>query len=244
MPKIALSEAGLRSLKPPSNGQTDFWDSSFKAGAFAVRVSQGGSKTFLIKQQNRRITIGRYPTITLAQARDQARTIFAEFTLGRIRPQSITYPQAVDLFLAEKRKSRRPRTADDYQWLLSRVPFKGQLSELTHQELQRRLARVTAEGTYNHVLVVLRVFFNWSIKRRYIEHNPTLGLAGHARATRSRVLSNTELQCIWRACEQRIAFDDQVCGGFQTTMPDIVKLPRAFATIVKLLVLTGSVAAR
>jgi integrase len=172
-------------------------------------------------------------------ARDQARTIFAEFTLGRIRPQSITYSQPVDLFLAEKRKSRRPRTADDYQWLLSRVPFKGQLSELTHQGLQRRLARVTAEGTYNHVLVVLRVFFNWAIKRRYIEHNQTLGLAGHARATRSRVLSDAELQSIWRACERRIAFDDEVCGGFQTAIPDIVKLPRPFAAIVKLLILTG-----
>lgn len=111
MPKIALSEAGLRSIKPPSSGQTDFWDSSFKAGAFAVRVSQGGAKTFLVKHQNRRITIGRYPTITLAQAREQARTIFAEFTLGRIRPQSITYPQAVDLFLAEKSKIRASRRA-------------------------------------------------------------------------------------------------------------------------------------
>jgi integrase len=105
--------------------------------------------------------------------------------------------------------------------------------------LQRRLARVTAEDTYNHVLVVLRVFFNWSIKRRYIEHNPTLGLVGHARATRSRVLTDAELQCIWRACEQRIAFDDETCGAFQTTIPDIVKLPRPFASIVQLLILTG-----
>jgi len=105
-------------------------------------------------------------------------------------------------------------------------PSSCKLSELTHQELQRRLARVTAEGTYNHVLVVLRVFFNWSIKRRYIEHNPTLGLAGHARATRSRVLSDDELQSIWRACERRLAFDDGACGGFQPTIPDIATMPR------------------
>ncbi|WP_416194085.1 tyrosine-type recombinase/integrase [Nitrobacter sp. TKz-YC01] len=159
--------------------------------------------------------------------------------MGKLRPQSITYSQAVDLFLQEKRKSRRPRTAGDYQWLLSRVPFKGQLTELTHQELQRRLARIAAEGTYNHVLVALKVFFNWAIKRRYIEHNPTLGLAAHARAPRSRVLTDAELQSIWRACERRLAFDDGACGGFQTTIPDTVTMPRQFATIVQLLLLTG-----
>jgi integrase len=242
VPKIALSEAGLRSIKPPSSGQTDFWDTSFKAGAFAIRVSQGGAKTFLVKHQNRRITIGRYPTISLAQARDQARTLFAEFTLGRIRPQSITYPQAIDLFLAEKRKSRRRRTADDYEWLLSQITFKGQLSELTHQELQRRLARITAEGTYNHVLVVLKVFFNWAIKRRYIEHNPTLGLSAHARETRSRVLTDAELQSIWRACEQTGDGHDASLTASETKAAAQMASPRLpvhFATIVRLLILTG-----
>ena len=59
-----------------------------------------------------------------------------------------------------------------------------------------------------------------------------MGLAGHARATRSRVLTDAKLQCIWRACGQRTAFDDEACGGFQTTMPDIVTMPRPFAAIV------------
>ena len=57
--------------------------------------------------------------------------------------------------------------------------------------------------------------------------------------TRSRVLTDAELQCIWRACEQRIAFDDETCGAFHATIPDIVKLPRPFASIVQLLILTG-----
>jgi integrase len=54
------------------------------------------------------------------------------------------------------------------------------------------------------------------------------------------VLSDDELHSIWRACEQRIAFDDEACGGFKTTMPDIVKMPRQFAAIVQLLILTGA----
>jgi integrase len=54
------------------------------------------------------------------------------------------------------------------------------------------------------------------------------------------VLSDNELHSIWRACERRLAFDDKACGGFKTTMPDIVKMPRQFAAIVQLLILTGA----
>jgi hypothetical protein len=60
VPKIAFSDAGLRSLPLPAAGQTDFWDTSFKGGLFGCRVSQGGTKTFVLKHRNRRYTIGQY----------------------------------------------------------------------------------------------------------------------------------------------------------------------------------------
>ena len=108
----------------------------------------------------------------------------------------------------------------DYKRLLNRFNFKGQFIELTHQELQRRIKRFTSEGEYNHMLVALKVFCNWAIKRRYIEHNPTLGLSTHATKPRSRVLTDAEIKLIWYAS-------------------DDTELPEHFRTIVKLLVLTG-----
>src|SRR5262245_52017337 len=104
----------------------DYWDE--KLPAFGLRVSQGGSRTFVLKRNNSRITIGRYGTISLSEARAEAKRLLAEFTLGKVRPQSITYPQAVDLFIEEKRKSRRRQTVEGYDWLLNRFPFKGQLT--------------------------------------------------------------------------------------------------------------------
>jgi integrase len=88
------------------------------------------------------------------------------------------------------------------------------------------------------VLVAHKVFCNWAIKRRYIEHHPTSGLSAHARATRSRVLSDAELQCIWQACEQtgdEPTSREVAPNGRQ----DSPRLPVHFATIVKLLILTG-----
>ncbi len=236
MPSEPLSDALLRSLKPPEKGQRDVWDSTLPG--FGIRISQGGSKTFVVNVDKSRRTIGRYPIVKLAEARTEAKRMFAERTLGKVRPQSITYPQALALFLEEKGERRRARTVQDHKRHLNLLGFKCQMADVSHADLERKLKRLPP-SEYNHRLSCAKTFFAWAQRKRYREDNPTVGLSPHTCATRDRVLSNTELQCIWRACGQRIAFDDQVCGGFQTTMPDIVKLPRAFATIVKLLVLTG-----
>ena len=50
MPKIALSDVALKNLKPPPVGQIDYWDD--KLPAFGVRLSQGGSRTFVLKRNN------------------------------------------------------------------------------------------------------------------------------------------------------------------------------------------------
>src|ERR1700729_3318640 len=105
---MRFTDTGLRSIPAPEKGQRALWDDTLPT--FGVRVSQGGSKTFVLKHQNRFHTIGRFPLLSLSDARTEAKRMLAEFTLGRIRPQSITTKQAIELFLNEKKKSRRERT--------------------------------------------------------------------------------------------------------------------------------------
>lgn len=106
MPKIALSDVGLRSIQPPETGLVDYWDNNLPA--FELRISQGGSKTFILKRHNSRITLGRFGIISLADAK----RLLAELTLGKVRPQSITYPAATTLFIEEKKKTRKLSTAE------------------------------------------------------------------------------------------------------------------------------------
>ena len=54
MPKVALSDALIRALTAPEKGQLDFWDESLPS--FGLRVSQGGSKTFILNIANSRRT--------------------------------------------------------------------------------------------------------------------------------------------------------------------------------------------
>ena len=201
MAKMSFSDVGLRSLSPPPKGQISYWDD--KLPSFGFRVSQGGTKTFVLNRKNSLITIGRFPTISLSQARTEAKRLLAEFTLGKVRPQSITYTEAVKLFLEEKTKARRGSTVSAYKGLLNSITLTGQLTEITHEEVQRKLAKFKTEGAYNHHLVALTVFFNWCRKRRYITDNPTLGLSTHRRPARARILSDDELKLIWRACDER-----------------------------------------
>jgi integrase len=239
VPQVRLSDVGLRSILPPASGTIDYWDTTLPC--FGLRVSRGGAKTFVLKLHNSRRAIGRFPILSLSEARTEAKRLLAEKTLGKIRPQSITYPQALALFLAEKEKARRPSTVRSLRDRLSRhFPFKGQLADISHQEFARRLAKIKTASEHNHALAAAKTFFTWTTNRRYTTENPTLGITPRSTQSRARVLSDLELQSIWRACEQRQAFDDTACPGFGSPIPDVVKFPRQFATIVQLLMLTGA----
>jgi integrase len=216
VPKTVLTDVSLRSFRAPAQGTIDYWDE--RLPAFGCRVSQGGTKTFILKLHNSRRAIGRYPTISLAAARVEAKRLLAEKTLGKVRPQSITFPQALKLFLEEKAKSRRPNTVADLTDRLNRhFPFKGQLADITHQDIGRRLRAIKTNSEHDHALAVAKTFFTWAHNRRYIDDNPVRGLSPHGHTARARVLSDAELKCIWEGA---------VSQG-------------TFGVIVRLLILTG-----
>ncbi len=210
MAKAHLSDATIRSLEPPASGQKVVWDTTL--AAFGCRVSQGGSKTFIVNRNKTFLTIGRYPIISLSEARTEAKRMMAEFTLGKIRPQSITYPAAVLVFLDEKRERRKARTVKDHKRHLDLLGFTCQLADVTHQDMERKLKRLPP-SEFNHRLACAKTFFTWAQKKRYIIDNPTVGLTPHKRPRRKRILTDEELRTVWLAT-------DQLTGHFQ----EIVRL--------------------
>ena len=250
MPILRLTDLGLLNLAPPPK-LTDFWDASLPT--FGVRVSPKGTKTFVLKLRTGRQAIGRYPIITLSQARSEAKRILAERTLGKIRPQSITYPQAVRLFIEDKKQSSRQSTADQYEWFLGRLAFTCQITDIHPSDIERALKRIKSRSTYDHVLVSARIFFNWAQKRRYVSDNPTAGITRPQSTPRARVLSDDELKSIWEACgktgeiglhtpaQRRKQMQSETSVGKKAADPDadFPRLPESFKTIVRLLILTG-----
>jgi integrase len=206
VPKIALTDVAVRQLKAPPKGQITCWDDTPGLVGFGVRISQGGAKTFLVLLGGgKRHTIGRYPIISLQQARTRAKEILAERTLGQHRPKTITFQEASDLFLATHYQGKKPRTKRDGERILKKhfLPKlrRDRLANLSTESLAKiidDLLPTPAEA--NHAFSVIRTFLRFCVKRRYLNHSPIEGMSLPSRVLRrDRVLTDTELPLIYRA---------------------------------------------
>jgi hypothetical protein len=88
MPAVRLTDVSIRAFKAPAKGQCTYWDR-----ALGLRVSQGGSKTFVVLAgSGKRRALGRYPDLSLAEARKKAKLYVAN-------PTDISFKDASDLFV-------------------------------------------------------------------------------------------------------------------------------------------------
>ena len=74
MPRMKMTVRGVEAIKLPLSGQVDYWDTGLPG--FGIRVNAGGRKSWKLMfrhgNRKRRLTIGTYPAMTLAGARDRA----------------------------------------------------------------------------------------------------------------------------------------------------------------------------
>jgi integrase len=199
---MKLTDIVLRNLAVPAQGQKTYQDDSLPG--FGVRVSPGGTKTFVVVYgySRERRSIGRYPVISLADARVEAKRMFAEVTLGQHRPKRIPFEQALETFVSTHcAQKNRPRTARDTERLI-RNHFAPKLARKSLDEVTTRdISSVTDKliaagkpGAANHAFAAVRTFLRWSVRRRHINHSPIEGLELPAKAgSRERVLTDEEL---------------------------------------------------
>ena len=85
MPSRALTAVSVARIKPPAKDQVDYFDKGFPG--LALRVSYGGRKTwtffYRIGGKLRRISLGTYPALGLAEAREAWREARQDVALGR-----------------------------------------------------------------------------------------------------------------------------------------------------------------
>jgi integrase len=189
---------------------------------FGVRVSQAGTKSFVLTHGTRRQreTLGRVGVVSLQEARVEAKRRLAEYTLGKDKPRAMGWEAARDEYLTAKARKLKPRTLADYTYILGRH-FKygdSKLGDLSAHDLRKSLDRLHATpGEQQHAFVILRAFIRWAHRQHYLDRNPMERMqAPHSYVPRERILTNAELVRVWNATE-----DD------------------TFGKIVKLLILTG-----
>src|SRR5829696_1875216 len=75
MPKLRLTSTAVDRFQPPPAGQIEYYDTHLPA--FGLRLSYSGAKAWFVMTRVNgkltRITLGRHPAISLAEARAKAR---------------------------------------------------------------------------------------------------------------------------------------------------------------------------
>lgn len=199
--RSALTDQVIRAMLPPAKGYSILWDGSLKG--FGCRISQAGTRAFVVLvASGRPATIGRYPTLTLADARKEARRLLAERTLGRTKPKRAAFDDCRDEYLADCGRRLRPSTVKLYRYHLERdFPFGRQaIADITPRQIIRQLSAATP-SMREHAERIGRTFFEWAIRNHFLDQSPMARVTPTKRmASRSRVLNDEELKSVLTTC--------------------------------------------
>jgi hypothetical protein len=148
-----LTSKVVEYLKVPGPKRMDVWDTVLQG--FGVRVSPTGRKVWFavvrVSERQRRLTIGSYPAVSLAEAREEARKIIRDAQLGVLEktPETAvpTLGETVPLFIQLCAKPKN-RGWKDAQRLLGafQALFGSSLHEIKRSDVVRVLDVLIASG--------------------------------------------------------------------------------------------------
>jgi integrase len=218
MARATFTARWVAAVKPSGKGQVDYFD--VKPPNLGLRVSSSGRKTWFImyrsKGRLRRLTLGTYPALSLADARGQAmgaRHAVAEGEDPALQRYDARHaPTVADLavqYLDMYAKVHKKSWREDARLLHHEIlPSWGHQKafDITRRDVIALLDRIVERGApiqANRVLALVRKMFNWAISRDLLEHNPCLQVKPPGKEhQRDRVLNDDEIRLVWNAAEQ------------------------------------------
>lgn len=196
---------------------------------FLVTAFPSGRRTFSVRYNigtsRRWVTLGPFGPLTVEAAREAARQVLSEATLGgdpaldRKRKREEIMPTferwAADYLLEAQRTRKRP---DAIAWNLKRAVAawrNRRLDTIDPEDVSLLFLamRKTPIGA-NRLLATVKACFNAAVRKKLLRENPAAGIeANRENPPRSRVLSDEELGRLWKAIEAEP--DPHVKGAFR-----------------------------
>jgi integrase len=218
MPSLKLTtKTAVEALLHPAKGQQLYWDTTLRG--FGVLVGKQ-SKTFIIQRdirgKSRRISLGRYPDISLHLARKKAEELGGQMRGGtdptkerrKATAGGMTLRQAWQLyekFMLVKQRSEKTRKGYE-QFLTCYCSdwLDRPLAEITPEAARTRHERISEQnGTYaaNRCMTVLRAV--WKRARREhrgLPESPTVNVDFHPEKPRDKVIK--DLPAFWTGVQK------------------------------------------
>lgn len=214
MPKLvqqSLTELTIRKAKP-ADKRYDLFDAS--ARGLGLRIAISGTKSWFIMRRFNgrmlRITFGRYPEISLANARLKVPEVLREMADGRTQGQRKT-----DLFkivLEEWLKKDQVKNKSVHQvkmaMYLHALPALGNMSvtSITKRDVNKMIDKVVDAGSpvaANRILAYTKRFFSWCKERDILDQSPVEAIKLPSKENdRDRVLNLGEIKSFWISCDK------------------------------------------
>lgn len=174
------------------------WDEKLKG--FGLRVGKNRRAWLARVGRGRNHRLGIFPLMTAAQAREHARQILAERTLGKVIPKSHPFEDARTEFLENCTARLRAGTLRQYSWHLNLFPFgRKSLADITRREVEGVLKK-QKPSVKEHLDRIGRTFFSWCVRRELIDRSPMEKMDKPPQGkSRERALSKEELGAVWKA---------------------------------------------
>jgi integrase len=213
-----LTTTTVRALAiPPGKTEAIFFDATVPG--FGIRIREGGSRNFVfqyaIGTKHRRLTLGKFPALSVADARRTASTLYAKVKLGedpagekadKQARAGETFGAVLKTYLAQRQETaRRQTTYSEIERHLARnlLPLHSlHIAKVDLRAVSVELDRVTREHgavQSNRTRASLSKFFNWCAGRGIVAANPAAFANRNEEHPRERVLTAAELKAIWQA---------------------------------------------
>lgn len=219
MPKYNLTDPFIRHHPAPEK-RLEIYDDLVTG--LAVRITKTGHKSFVYRYRfnNRvkRFTIGSYPKISLAKARDEAKELAYKISQGidplqekknrKSLPQPKTFYDLTEAFKKQHLPMLKPSTQKSYRSRIDNeiLPAlkdrtiksitKGEIIDLLENIVYDRGKPVHA----NRVRSILSIMFNFAAQRDWSEKNPVKLIAPMGKEkSRERVYTEDEIKELWEA---------------------------------------------
>lgn len=212
-----LTDSFLRFLAPPASGRKEISDT--RCGGLVLRVTPNGAKSWSFRFRDRitqaplRVTIGRYPDIGLAAAREAAdgyrKTVSAGGNPAVAKRLASggnkSFGALADRYLEEYARRRKRSHSVDQRNLKNHVLPKWKnraYASLKRADVIELVEGLVSNGTptlANRVQSLISTVFTFALDAGLVEFNPChrLRKRGQENVGR-RVLSDAEIRLFWR----------------------------------------------
>ncbi len=216
--RVKMTAQFVESVKAPDRGQMDYWDE--RTPGLGLRISQGGKRAwtvfYRIGGRMRRLTLGPYPSLSLADARRMAASSLREVhhgndpaTAKREARAAETFGQLAELYLERHAKVEKRSWPEDERIIERELlpAWKNRKAgEIRRSDVIDLLDHIVERGApvqANRTKALISKIFNFGIRRGLVEANPAYGIGnpGGQEQARDRVLSEDEIRSVWNSLE-------------------------------------------